>query len=48
MFGADIQSQTKVRVRKPKILTPDGHFESGITENQWASVRSQKQHEHEI
>ena len=35
-FGVDIQSQTKVRVWKPKnpIWPPGGHFESYITENQ--------------
>ena len=33
--GLDIQSQTKVRVQKPKnpIWPPDGHFESDIAEN---------------
>ena len=35
-FGVDIQSQTKVRVWKPKypIWPPGGHFESDVTENQ--------------
>ena len=35
-FGVDIQSQTKVRVWKPKnqIWTPGGHFEIIIAENQ--------------
>ena len=35
-FGVDIQSQTKVRVRKPKnpIWPPGGHFESDPAENQ--------------
>ena len=35
-FGVDIQSQTKVRVRKPKnlIWPPGGHFESDVAENQ--------------
>ena len=35
-FGVDIQSQTKVRVWKPKnpIWPPDGHFESDVAENQ--------------
>ena len=35
-FGVDIQSQTKVRVRKPKnpIWPPGGHFESDLAENQ--------------
>ena len=35
-FGVDIQSQTKVRVRKPKnpIWLPGGHFEINIAENQ--------------
>ena len=35
-FGVDIQSQTEVRVWKPKnpIWPPGGHFESDVTENQ--------------
>ena len=35
-FGVDIQSQIKVRVRKPKnpIWPPGSHFESDIPENQ--------------
>ena len=35
-FGVDIQSQTKVRVRKQKnpIWPPGGHFESDVPENQ--------------
>ena len=35
-FKVDIQSQSKVRVRKPKnpIWPPGGHFESDVTENQ--------------
>ena len=35
-FGADIQSQNKVRVLKPKnsIWPPGGHFESDVAENQ--------------
>ena len=35
-FGADIQSQTKVRVWKPKnpLWPPGGHFESDVAENQ--------------
>ena len=35
-FGVDIQSQTKVRVWKPKnpIWPPGGHFESDVAENQ--------------
>ena len=35
-FEVDIQSQSKVRVRKPKnpIWPPGGHFESDIAENQ--------------
>ena len=35
-FGVDIQSQTKVRVWKPKnpIWPSGGHFESDLTENQ--------------
>ena len=34
-FGVDIQSQTKVRIWKPKnlIWPPGGHFESDIAEN---------------
>ena len=35
-FAVDIQSQTKVRVWKPKnpIWPPGGHFESDLAENQ--------------
>ena len=35
-FEVDIQSQSKVRVRKPKnpIWPPGGHFESDVAENQ--------------
>ena len=35
-FAVDIQNQTKVRVRKPKIpiWLPGGHFEINIAENQ--------------
>ena len=35
-FDVDIQSQSKVRVRKPKnpIWLPGGHFESDVAENQ--------------
>ena len=35
-FGVDIQSQTKVRVWRPKnpIWPPGDHFESDVTENQ--------------
>ena len=35
-FGVDIQSQTKVRVWKPKnpIWPPGGHFENDLAENQ--------------
>ena len=35
-FGVDIQSQTKVRVWKPKnsIWPPGGHFESDVADNQ--------------
>ena len=35
-FEVDIQSQPKVRVRKPKnpIWPPGGHFESDVAENQ--------------
>ena len=37
-FGVDIESQTKVGVRKPKypIWPQDGHFESDVSENQLA------------
>ena len=36
MFGFEIQSQTEVRVQKPKnpIWPPGGHFESEISANQ--------------
>ena len=36
-FGVDIQSQTKVRVWKPKnpIWPPGGHFENDVAENQY-------------
>ena len=49
-FGLDIQSETKVRVQKPKnpIWLPGSHFESDIAENQWASGHSNKQHAYEI
>ena len=35
-FGVDIQSQSKVRVWKPKnlIWPPGGHFDSDVAENQ--------------
>ena len=35
-FGVDIQSQTKVKVQKPKnpIWLPGGHFEINIAEYQ--------------
>ena len=37
-LGVDIQSQTEVRVRKPKnpIWPPGGHFETDVAEKQWA------------
>ena len=49
-FGIDIQSQTKVRVRKPKnpIWPPGGHFESDIAEHQQASIYDHHQHAYEI
>ena len=49
-FEVDIQSQSKVRVRKPKnpIWPPGGHFESDIAENQWASAYGHHQHAYEI
>ena len=49
-FGVDIQSQTKVRVRKPKnpIWPPGGHFESDIAENQLASAHDHHQYAYEI
>ena len=49
-LGLDIQSQTKVSVRKlknPK-WPPGGHFESNIAEKQWASVHIHIQGAHEI
>ena len=49
-FGFDIQSQTKVKVRKPKnpIWPAGSHFVSNTAENQWASADSHQQHAHEI
>ena len=49
-FGVDIQSQTKVRVWKPKnpIWPPGGHFESDVDENQWASAYDHHQHAYEV
>ena len=49
-FEVDIQSQSKVRVRKPKnpIWPPGGHFESDIAENQQASAYGHHQHAYEI
>ena len=49
-FEVDIQSQSKVRVRKPKnpIWPPGGHFESHIAENQWASTYGHHQHAYEV
>ena len=37
-LGVDTQSQTEVRVRKPKnpIWPPGGHFETDVAEKQWA------------
>ena len=50
MFGLDIQSQTEIRVRKPKKLTlpPGSRFERDISENQKISVHGRKQYAHEI
>ena len=44
-FGLDIQSQTEVRVRKPKNprWPPGGHFEIDIAENQQASAHCHQQ-----
>ena len=49
-FRVDIQSQTKVRVWKPKkpIWLPGGHFESDVAENQKASAYGHHQHAYEI
>ena len=49
-FEVDIQSHSKVRVRKPKnpIWPPGGHFESHIAENQYDSAYSHHQHAYEI
>ena len=49
-FEVDIQSKSKVRVRKPKnpIWPPGGHFESDIAENQQASAYGHHQHAYEI
>ena len=49
-FEVDIQSRSKVRVRKPKnpIWPPGGHFESDIAENQKASAYGHHQHAYEI
>ena len=48
--GVDIQSQTKVRVWKPKnpIWPPGGHFESDVAQNQQASAYGHHQHAYEI
>ena len=50
MFGVDIQSQTKVRVWKPKnlIWPPGGHFVSGVAESQWVSAYGHHKHAYEI
>ena len=50
MFGVDIQSQTTVRVWKPKnpIWPPGGHFESDVAENQQASAYDHHQHAYEV
>ena len=49
-FGVDIQSQTKVTVRKPKIpkWLPGFHSQSDVAENQWASGYGHNQQAHEI
>ena len=49
-FEVDIQSQSKVRVWKPKnpIWPPRGHFESDVAENQYASAYGHHQHAYEI
>ena len=49
-FEVDIQSQIKVRVRKPKnpIWPPGGHFERDLAENQQASAYGHHQHAYEI
>ena len=49
-FEVDIQSQSKVRVRKPKnpIWPPGGHFESDIAESLQASAYGHHQHAYEI
>ena len=49
-FGVDIQSQTKVRVWKPKnpIWPPGGHFESDLAENQLAFANDHHQHAYEV
>ena len=49
-FGLDIESQTKVRVRKPKNprWPPGGHFESDIAENRHASAHGHKQYAYKI
>ena len=49
-FGLDIQSQTKVRVPKPKNprWPPGNHFEGDIAENQSASAHGHQQHAYGI
>ena len=49
-FGVDIQSQTKVRVWKPKnpIWPPGSHFESDVAENPQASGYDNHQHAYEF
>ena len=49
-LGVDIQSQTKVRVCKPRnaIWLPGGHFESDIAKNQYTSAYDHHQHAHKI
>ena len=49
-FGLDIQSQTEVKVQKPKNprWPPGSHFESDIAENQYASAHGHQQHAYEI
>ena len=49
-FGVDIQSQTKVRVRKLKnpIRQLGGHFGSDVPENQKTPAYDHHQHAYEI
>ena len=49
-FRVEIQSQTKVRVWKPKnpIYPPGGHFESNVAENIQASAYDHHQHAYDV